>query len=290
MKNRSFLLALALLMLFSFFSLSTLLAQHSFSDEYNFLLSQTNDLLNKTQGWARQSMILRCLTIAVAIFGVAVSTLQKVDRPWSKNVTLVLGLIISGLTVVNTTAFDADYRTLKGNALQLHAEIVEAQYMLAGFDGASEADKQIYIQKIIDLTKKVYGTEEGMVTKRVSLELLPAAYALSTQPGWISNPPTDSFNDYFVGKGENPSLATAKDLAYNNAVDNAVRRLGPRPTATAITAADPLRKYVLSSSAIAQSYFSYDGVRRLYTYYVLLKINRKLTQPAFIKTVARPKS
>jgi hypothetical protein len=283
MKIRSFLTCCGGLILFSSFSLSILPARDSLSDECKILIAQADVLLSKMKGWDHQSIMVYFLTIAIGVLGFAIWILQKVKRPWIRGATSALGLIIVVLTVINTTSIDADYRMAKRNTMQLRAEIMDAKDKLRGFDDACEADKQIYRETVIELIKKVDVAEEQLLNTQLSFESFSTTYAFS-DPRWIS----DRVNDYFQGRGENSSLAIAKDLSYSNAIDNAVRQLGSRDAArSTIDSNDPFRKYIVSSSAVAQSGFSYDAGRGIYKYSVLLKISRTLTQPRLIKAVVR---
>ena len=287
MKIRTFLTVLAGLILICFFSQSILFAQDPLSEECKMLMAQVDVLHSKMQGWDHQSIILYCLTIAIGILGFAIWILQRVKRrPWIRGATSAFGLTIVVLTVISTTSFDADYRMAKRNSAQLHAEIMNIKNKLRGFDAASEADKQVYRDTVIALIKKVDGAEEQLLSTQTSLEPFSITYAFS-EPRWISDPLKDRFNSYFQGRGENFSLAIARDLSYDNAIDNAVRQLGSRDARSAINTNDPLRKYILSSSAIAQSDFSYDASRGVYRYYVLLKISRTLTEQGLIRKVVR---
>ncbi len=286
MKIRTFLTVLAGLILFFFLSQSILFAQDPLSEEFKMLMAQVDVLHNKMQGWDHQSIILYCLTIAIGILGFAIWILQRVKRPWIRGATSALGLTIVVLTVISTTSFDADYRMAKRNSAQLHAEIMDIKNKLKGFDTASEADKQVYRDAVVALIKKVDGAEEQMLSTQITPGPFSTTYAFS-EPRWISNPLKDRFNSYFQGRGENSSLAIARDLSYDNAINNAVRQLGSRDARSAIDTNDPLRKYILRSSAIAQSDFSFDASRRVYRYYVLLKISRTLTEPGLIRTVVR---
>ena len=288
MKIISFPKILGLLVILLCLFPSILLAQGFPSNECKTLIGLMDDLLNKTHGWQHQSMLLLWFTIIAGILGLAVSALQGFKNNGSKVATAILGVAISTLTLINTTAFDADHRTLRNNAIQYHADIVDARTQLEiDYDKANEADRKIYRQMVIELIKKVDHAEAQMLAKTATLEILPEVHAAAEQPEWLIKLPTDRFAQYFSGKGEDPSLAVAKDAAYNNAVEGAVRSLGSRSSESTIAPDDPMRKYVVSSSEVDKTYSSYDANRRMYSVYILLKISKTLTRPNTMRAIAR---
>ena len=286
MRPQYFVMVFAAVAILSLFPLLTLLAQDSHSDDYEVIMSQLDELLKTAQGWSMQSKILRGSTILVAILGLIVSTLQKAKFHGRENAVLAFGLVIAALTLANSMIFDADYKTLKKNHIKARSSIMQAQARMAGYDTASEADQIIYRQMIIDLINNIAESEESMMGVRASLSLIPTAYAASQKPGppnWISDPPKDRVNEYFSGKGENSSLAVARKIAYDKAVDNAIRQIKLLPADSTIAVDDPMREYFEKVSTVADTYFSYDRNKRAYDCYILLKASKKLVQPYFMK-------
>ena len=63
--------------------------------------------------WRREEIFQIIFVLAVSIFGVVISYLQKLDGTAARKATVALGLTTAILTAVNARVFSADDRTLR---------------------------------------------------------------------------------------------------------------------------------------------------------------------------------
>jgi hypothetical protein len=251
-------------------------------------LQQVNESVTRIASWERQANILVSLTVLVGILGVVTGLLQKYDKPWCKAATVVIGALISAIMVINNTIFTTDYRTLKRSARQAREHITDVRLILANWDDSlSQENKKALLDEIHQKIKQIGELEDKMLLAKISIEIGSPVYAQSRQPSWVSNPPSDKINLYFVGIGNNPSLTKAKEDSYNDAVKQVTTQLRGRSTMPSETTSSySLREYIKKSSETAGTYFTYDPGTKGYRYFTLLKLNRRFVETDIFKVFA----
>ncbi len=288
MRRRLIFTIIAVLLIACVYALPLLVGQSPASESQK-LMEQLNVLLRKSRSWEVESSLLLGMTVLIGVLGLLSSTLQGVKNRWSKSATVAIGLAISVLTLITSSVFPTDYRTLRRNAIHSTGWIREAQVALNGCDSASEEDKKVYREMVRNIIRRFGELEEQMYSAPSTLDLVTSAHAFQGQPDWVYRPPQDPINLYFVGVAQNVSLARAQSDSYKSAVDRATMLLaaqtGRRPVPSD---SDPLRKYVMGSSAVASAQFTFDRGRGIYQYYTLLKMNRMLTRPDLVNSAVRP--
>src|SRR5207244_9640872 len=122
---------------------------------------------------------------------------------------------------------------------------------------------------------------------QVALNLVPHVYAASLsaargQPAWISQPPNDENNLYFIGVGGDTLLEKAKQLAHDDAVARAVGYLSHQFDAAQQQRKEvdsaALSEFVVKFAEEADTYVDYDTQNSAYRYYVLKRMHREAVE------------
>jgi hypothetical protein len=208
----------------------------------------------------------------------------------------VLGACTTVLTAVNTKVFSADYRVFQQSAIDAD-QMTDQLKTVVRLEGHPNADidgleKQFLatvtqfrtLQKSVTLGTGIQGMAgnsakptSGLLSSWTSTAYAQS-YEQSSAPSWVTQrPQSDRYSLYFVGEGDDPSLTNARKKAFDAAVAQAVKEL----SAGANTDVNKLGSYVASSSNIEGSYFTSDGGKRLYRYYILLHISADIRKSNF---------
>jgi hypothetical protein len=168
--------------------------------------------------------------------------------------------------------------------------ISDIRYMLIDFDSQDAENKDALREEIRRRIKQIGKLEEDMlvVTASVDFHLVTPVYAQSPMPSWISQPPRDQVNFYFVGVGNSSSLDRAKEASFNDALEQAVQQvvvLLNNQTAK-VSGFHSVHEYTKKSVETAETYLSYNRKTGDYQYFTLLKLNRKFANPAYFKLFA----
>ncbi len=251
-----------------------------FESVRSVLDKQIADKVRTIGEWNRQASILIALSVTVGVLGLVMGVLQAAKDKWCKVTTVVLGLVISGITIINATVFHCDYRTFKRNAVQARLILDDVNFMLAGFPSTSNEDKKTLLGEIIKKLKEIGDIEVKMLDPAVSqfsLDFSTPVFAQSKQPDWVSKPPLDTINYYFVGRSDNQSLSSAKEDSRKQAVEQATAQaLSNLKTRLAPGGQDSVREYVLKNAEVSATWYSYNSGAQPWSYFTLLKINRVL--------------
>ena len=240
----------------------------------------------QVSGWRRAEAVEITFLIITFALGAVIAALQKLETPAAKNATIVLGIVTAILTGVNGTVFPADVKTLRravsdGNAVigQLYIKLEPLQSrQLSGADLKAATDD---FAKELSRFQTVADTMTGSTIQtkmswNVTPGVLPVVYAQSASslPAWTRNPPAGSGNEkFFVGKAVDPSLAVAKQNSTDAALYKAAQALIPlAPNASRSAVLD-----LIKASAVTQdSAFAYDGNKKSYAYYTLLRLTPEI--------------
>lgn|SRR5262249_38158266 len=251
--------------------------------------SQLRTLLHKgevqVEKWEKTASTIIALTVLVGVLGIVAGALQKSSSNWCKIATVIVGLCISALTLVLNTAFSADHRQLRRLAVEGREIITDLDLMISsGIPKDEESHRawldvfQKRLHQLLELGKESYPTS-------ARLEVLPTIYAQSAgkKPDWISKPPNDPADLYFLGIGDDPSLQKAREISRDNAVHRAFEYLSTQfqtaqQTKQASLDLSVLSQYVVRSAEEAGIYFEYSPAGRSYRYYTLLRIHKDIAE------------
>jgi hypothetical protein len=108
-------------------------------------------------------------------------------------------------------------------------------------------------------------------------------------PSWVTRPPADGKDYSFVGTATSASESQARGSAYDEAVRQAVVRIGTRlfqdPSVATWYGIDALRDYVRKVGRNASQYVRPSSSGG-YTAYVLLQVNRGFVEPSAVRQYA----
>ncbi len=280
MRTRIYLLVFCCLVVSWLLTLSVSHGQAT--DEATQLRAMLGEQTKQINSWERTATTILVLNVVVGVLGIVAGGLQKSQNNWCRIATVGVGLSIGAITVINNTAFEVDRHTLHNRAIQGREVLTEIDLMISrGIPEDPERreawyhDFQTKLHDLLELEK------ENGPKASLTLDVLPVAFAQPPQkiPPWISKPPEDRSNLYFLGEGNGPSVAKAKEISREDAKDRAARyfstrfqnALRGRQTSIDLSA---LSKYLVNSAEEAKTHARYDSTRHSYHYYTLLRLHK----------------
>ena len=275
--KRLLLILWAALALAGFFCSTHLHAQTSNNSGSSALERPIESDENQIASWDRQANIQIALLIAIGVCGAFVTLFQKWDNKWTKTATVALGAATTILTLVNTQAFSADYRSLRLAASEGRALTAQLWALVAIInDPQTSADNRVanqgvFLNKLAQF-QTIIDHLQGNDKQQSALLVLPVVYAQTASlPPWTKTLPSDNSTLYFLGIGNDPLLSEAKTKSANDAYNKALQRLkGQAPQASD---ADFLS--LIKSAAIVQDSAFVAGANG-YTYYTLLRLAKEI--------------
>ena len=202
-----------------------------------FLQEDLQDLTTVIEEWRRTGHVLLGLTLSIGVFGLIVAALQPLQnrRAW-KVVVTVLGLLIGVLTLFKTEVFKIDHTTYYLAAedastlrAQIERRVKRAQLAKTDEERLEEfSGIEDLLKKIEPIRQRVRGTV--LIADNTSRwpSLMPAVFAQAggdAKPAWLKGRAADEARVYFVGIGADPSLAAAKAVAVQSAIETARENL-----------------------------------------------------------------
>jgi hypothetical protein len=223
------------------------------------------------------------LSVFVGILGITTGVLQRYKGKAFKTTTIVLGAVISAVTLVNNTLLNGNFRF---KAAAGHRIIGDIDFLLeSGYTPGNAKERSEWDGSIRSLLKKFNELKYDIGTSRASLttpflSLAGPLYARQENPKlppWISTPPSDPSLLKFVGIGESASLDNAKSYSLLNAQSEAVRHLRVQLDSRLGRQSESLNsqllsEYLMEAGTVENTYFQYlenPGVYRYYTLFVL---------------------
>jgi hypothetical protein len=264
------------------------------------VIEQLQPIESKSSAWEREARWATILTLLVGLLGIVTGGIQAFDKKYLKVVTLIFGMTISGITLVNSTLFHPP-RTLKVYALQLRHAAERIRRQVSSYDttmAAADVDRlargvQSQLIGAINLKANLEQKLEGEITPenlQASISFLPwtvvHASSEQPQPTWVSTLPRDTVYMYFVGTGESDSLQGAEDAARVNAYDQGARQVAPQLGESDL---EGVRIYVANSSEEAATYFRYERATHKYRYYKLLRMSKAFLDTDVARALMRKK-
>jgi hypothetical protein len=281
--KRLLLVLWAALALAGFFCFTNLHAQTPNNSGSSALERPIRSDENQITSWDRQADVQIFLLIAIGVCGAFVTVFQKWDDKWAKGATVALGAATTILTLVNTQAFSADYRSLRLAASEGRALTAQMWALVAIInDPQTSADNRVanqgvflnklaQFQTIIDHLQGNNSNSQQQAATSVLL-MLPVVHAQTeSSPAWTKTLPSDNSSLYFRGIGNDPLLSEAKTKSANDAYNKALQHLkGEAPQASD---ADILA--LIKSAAIVQD-SAFVPSANGYTYYTLLRLAKEI--------------
>jgi len=157
------------------------------------------DILNKEiakiEIWKMTYYILLGFVISVGILGIFYSYLQFSKKKWTTIITIICGILVSIITVVDNAIFDIDHRELKKNIIKAERIISEVEYLFKRNNIAkTPKDKSILFEEFIRLIKKLHSLDDpGLFFPMKANEIISNAYAQQTTPSWINGSPCPKY-------------------------------------------------------------------------------------------------
>jgi hypothetical protein len=232
--------------------------------------------------WQRAKILEIGFLVAASSIGVIIAFVQRSKHKVVKNVTVLLGIVSTILTGVNSTLFPADVKALQRAVFDGNAVIDQLWIKLHAAENPqlSPSDRKTAIDDYVQTMNRFTAVGDTLavpsVTKASTMgfqDILPVAYAQpqATLPAWTRQAPSNTATArYFVGKSSDPSLTVAKQNSADAALYNAVLALisiAPNVSRSA------LLDLINSSGVIQDSAFAFDGMSKNYDYYTLLRLN-----------------
>jgi hypothetical protein len=256
----------------------------------NTLENPIRDCERQVASWRRgQNVEIVFLVLTLAV-GAVISALQASKMRSVKPITVVLGIITAILTGVNGTVFPADVKTL-GRAIVDGDAVIRQLWVKLGFlqsgqlTGADlKAARDAFatelgrFQTVADTLTGSTVPTKTTTSRNETPDLLPVVYAQAPSwlPDWTRKIPAETAKGlYFVGRAVDPSLAVAKQNSPDAALYNAAQAL----IVTAPSVSPSALLDLIKASAVTQdSAFAYDGNRKAYEYYTLLRLNPQIRE------------
>ncbi len=208
----------------------------------------------------------------VIVFGALITIFQSLNKSWCKLPILVLGGCVAILTGIDAAhVFTADSRTLQRSVFRGH-ELVLNLNSIANALRQPNADLNGLERQYQTTCTQFTGMQSALLSQNGSKSLLwtKTVYAQSAEPAWVTHPPSDAYNLYSAGIGEDRSITVARQQSFDNAVAGLARQAGPA------TNCDEVRKIIADSAASDKSYFEFDKTKGVYRYYTLLRSNNTI--------------
>lgn len=232
--------------------------------------------------------IVLSLTLLIILFGVAVGILQATEPTMrSKLATAILGATITAATAVQTTIYAGTYKAYVRAARDGKNELGEMNRCIQRY--SHEPDQR----NLVEIAKEFFAHHyrvnreipDRLYTSSIPLTLptVEAAPSADQPPEWVKKPLVpDKYTVAAIGQASHPDLTTAGKRARWRAAEQIVSQLGP------YRVSERLLDVLISSGKIANSTFTFDSKRYVYTSYVLLEVNksyaylnvRKLPKPS----------
>jgi hypothetical protein len=249
-------------------------------------LQHREAIVRDWQNQARQQMIL---AVTVGLLGLVVGLLQGSTKNWTRALTVFLGFCVSAITLCTNKIYSADYRTLQRSVNEAQLVIENLQSILGNFDPSQSLENQLQLEgefkkecaKIDLIGEKILGIDPPAQVMSSGTQLIRTGvvYAQSQQgkPDWISTEvQSDKLSRYFVGVGQDESLAQARSASVADAESKVAQWLKDGSVNVKNGPPQPqlmdLVKHVVD---ISDSWFAYDRQKGLYLYYTRLRLSNE---------------
>jgi len=273
----------------------------------NLILYEFDDILKPIKEeigtWAYNYKSTLALTFLIGILGIITSAAIGIGKKWSRLTGILLGVIISVVTLVQNTFYDTSYKEYRKAVVeadllldQIEMYQKELKYMETLNDSIEQAKlisrelNRFYDIKSRIMKESAPATNPGIASATGGF-LINGAYAGTPAgdlplwqeeqrevPSWVRQVPESKTYIYVLGVAGEHSLNTAKNLAYENALDRACELLagelhGGGPD---LLEPDQLGEIISSSATVDRTFFNYN--EEIFDYYILLRFNREVIE------------
>lgn len=254
-----------------------------------YWLTCLEDIVTRWRFLARITLSITILTITL---GIVIGILQIIKQKHIKIATAILGVVVSGLVSVKDALLQYDYATLSYLHQKGKLTLAEIYDNMDKLDKEQDAQlKGQYEQNIRDMKNKIIEMDEQFFQKvthnnksieesSIAFTLLPRAYAQKTErPSWITQPPADSQNRFFVGTGADRNLERAKDKALNHALQQVSTYFSKgydryKDLSGNSVIKNKLVSYLAESMVQTEQYI--EKINSQYACYILVKLNSRI--------------
>jgi hypothetical protein len=242
--------ALKLLLIFLAFSLSVQAQANSNTPPMDpaFLQSQYAYCNSKLAAWRSDATWGMYAALAVGVLGITIGVLQTSNRKGCKLATVGLGTTISVITLLVQVILVTDYKTYRRAADTAEPYVVAMSGALEDYSKADPAlQQELYsifasnmngftgvAKNVVDENVSPINSQSAEVSHTGEETASIASFAFSTPvyagqaspplPAWTgTNGTAGGAGYYFVGKGANQNLTTARNLAIQDAINSAYK-------------------------------------------------------------------
>lgn len=190
------------------------------------------------EGFGTKATMVAYIAIAIAFFGATASALQPVGKRWSKILTVLLGIMITGLIAVQDNIFDNSRHGYKQKRLVAKRHLNQISLITNQYAGQTIPDEQAidiigHLEAIDRLDAGPGIADNGNDTAdaekigNVTFPLIGTAHATdgNSKPWWLRTHYSVGGTYYFTGKGADQSLNKARAKALANAQQTMLAQL-----------------------------------------------------------------
>lgn len=226
------------------------------------------------------------LTVTVGILGIVIGALQPLKRRWVKSAVVVLGVLISSLTLVKTARYESDHRSYYRAADAAEQRVRRIQRWarpVADSEEEREAIAQVraLLDELDEIARRFDAAPVAPVRAGGGGPLTAVAFAQalpeSEKPDWLNGRKPEGDRVFFVGVAIDASLAAAREASFDNALAAARDDLGARLGEAKGYDPAALARYLAEGASVADRYFDREP-RGGYRYYTLVTMSKSRMQ------------
>lgn len=244
---------------------------------------------NLTQQWQTQidrwrlaGDICFWLTVTVGVLGIVIGALQPLKRRWVKSAVVVLGVLISSLTLVKTARYESDHHSYyrAADAAELRVRRIQ-RWARPVADPEEEREAIAQVRALLDELEQiaarfdatpaapVHAARDGWLGGVAFAQSLPAA----DKPDWLTGRAPEGDRVFFVGVAIDAALAAARRASFDNAIAAARGDLAARLGQARGYDTTALAEYLAEGASVADRYFDREP-QGGYRYYTLVAMSR----------------
>jgi len=241
--------------------------------------------------WELNRWVALAIMVGIALCGAAIAIAQGISAS-AKKISVLLGATVSVLTGIGNVYLDFDHRQYRSLASQGRHALAEARARkaeLAFVEASDKAGRELILQDIRKAANRVLEMPDRFKEKALASNDAPgegffvrvahAQGAAGRAPDWITKPPRDDNNLYFVGYSDAREYAEARRLSSERAFEeaqtfliNEFEKAGQKSAANK----ESIAKYLTESARVVTTYSTFDEKRRVHFAYTLLSMSKKI--------------
>src|SRR5262245_45800254 len=208
----------------------------------------------------------------------------KPKKPWARRAVIAAGILVTVVTAVREYRFPGDPKDLRKFAGQGH-KIVDALEDIKDRFKSSTRQEELdqlaaefasNVSKFESILEKLDAVNFGILDGTV-------VYAdASGPPAWIRQLPADGRFVQVVGRGEAPDLAAAERAARADGFRQLGAQVVAKSSVVQATQRGAANDYAASQAETVSRYFEFDNARRIYRYYVWLRLSKAIADPVYL--------